>query len=435
MIGMKLQTKIVLYLVALHLALAFVCALVLLDEPALLFFIEPLFIVSLLVGYRLLRAFFIPLELIQSGTDVIRERDFTSTLLPVGHLEMDELIAVYNRMVVQLRDERLRVEEQSSFLEKVLQASPSGVITCDFDGRIVQMNRSAENFLQQSLREAAGRRIGELSSEVAATLENLDRGESTMLATDGRLRIRCWRGEFVERGFPRVFYLLDEMTDVLRATERAAYEKLIRMMSHEVNNSVGSVSSLLDSLLHYASRLREEEREDFSRAVSVASDRLGNLDHFMRGFAEVVRLPEPDRRATNLRLLVEDIVTLYRPTMLQRRIELLCEELRDVEVAADKNQLEQAIVNVLKNAIEASGEGGRISVHLESDPPALLVRDSGAGITPEIHRQLFTPFFSTKREGRGLGLTLVQEVVRNHGFSCELRNGAQGGAEFLMRFD
>ena len=253
------------------------------------------------------------------------------------------------------------------------------------------------------------------------------------------------RAEFFDRGFPRSFLLLEELTEELRASEKAAYGKLIRMMSHEINNSVGAVGSLLDSFRGYAGDLGGEDRDDFLQAITVAITRLENLRAFMNGFAEVVRLPPPDRRATNLKQLLDEILLLWRPELDRRRIRVTwahAEPLPPIEL--DRNQIEQVLVNVLKNAVESIGEDGAIALSLGweagrngSAPrsrPVLAIEDSGPGIPEDVQPLLFTPFFSTKKNGRGLGLTLVQEILSAHGFEFSLGQGKGGGAEFRVGF-
>jgi C4-dicarboxylate-specific signal transduction histidine kinase len=209
------------------------------------------------------------------------------------------------------------------------------------------------------------------------------------------------------------------------------------MMSHEVNNSVGPVSSLLDSFRGYSDQLGEEDRQDFTNAVTVAIARLERLGAFVNGFAEVVRLPPPDRRSCDVRQLLDEILLLLRPQLEQRRIEAVWERAEPTPpIDLDRNQIEQALVNVLKNAMEAIGEDGRIVLRLvhEAGRPILRIADSGPGIPEEVRPLLFTPFFSTKRDGRGLGLTLIQEILTQHGFDFGLENRQGGGAELWVGF-
>jgi two-component system nitrogen regulation sensor histidine kinase NtrY len=429
---MSLRAKIIVYLVLIHAVLAVISVLVLWENRLWLLAVEGLFVLSIVFGVLLVRTFFVPLELIRTGAELIGERDFTSQFREVGQPEMDALIRIYNQMIDRLREERLRLQEQHFFLEKILAASPAGVVTLDFDERVSSLNSAAEALLEASLGRTMGKRLGELGA-LGGALAAIPVGGSEVLALQGGRRLKATRAELYDRGFPRSFLLLEEMTEELRASEKAAYGKLIRMMSHEINNSVGAVGSLLDSFRDYAGDLGEEDREDYLQAIAVAITRLENLRAFMNGFAEVVRLPPPDPRPTDLKRLVDEILLLMRPELDRRRIRVEWEKADLINpVELDRNQLEQVLVNVLKNAMESIGEDGRIALRLERG--GLAVRDSGPGIPPEVLPLLFTPFFSTKRNGRGLGLTLVQEILSAHGFAFSLGPGEGGGAEFRVGF-
>ena len=430
---MPLRVKLLIYLGALHVGLAALAVLCLPERPLALLVVEIALVGSTLVGARLLRRSLLPIELVRTGAELIGEGDFTTRLRAAGVPETDGLVAVYNRMIDRLREERLRHEEQNLFLDRVLAASPAGVVTLDFDGRIAQANPAAVRTLGPGL---TGRFPREIGGPVALAMDDLAANASHVAASGGR-RWKVSRAEFYDRGHPRAVFLLEELTDELRASERAAYEKLIRMVTHEVHNSVGAVGSLLDSLRHYAPQLAADDRNDFAGALTVASTRLQNLRAFIGGFAEVIRLPVPDLRPVALAPLVEDILALLKPQMETRGI--ACDwNRRDPvpDVHADKNQIEQVLVNVLKNAMEAVGRNGRIGVHLwrEGGTTRLAVRDSGPGIAPEARDRLFTPFFSTKRDGLGLGLTLVAEVLAQHRCSFDLRDAEGGGAEFQVGF-
>ena len=227
-----------------------------------------------------------PLELIRTGAELISERDFTSRFVPIGQPEMDRLIEIYNTMIDRLREERLAAEEQQHLLQKIVEASPSGIVICDFEGGIQQANPAAERLLREP--------------SVAAALPSLAPGQSRLVTLAGARRLKVWRTEFRDRGFAKTFYLLEELTEELRLTEKTAYEKLIRMMSHEVNNSVGAVRSLLESVLRYAEQIGPDDRDDFTSALTIAAARIESLNRFMTGFADVVRLPPPHPREVEL---------------------------------------------------------------------------------------------------------------------------------------
>ena len=430
----SLRSKIVAYLILIHGVLAAISFFVLRENRLWLLAVEALFALSITLGYLLVRSFFVPLDLIRTGAELISERDFTSQFREVGQLEMDALIRIYNQMIGRLREERLKAQEQHYFLDRVLAASPAGILTLDFDGRVNLLNPSARELLGMG-DEALGKRLEELSH--GTSIAGIPLGESRVL-THGRRRLKVSRTEFFDRGFPRHFLIVEELTEELRASEKAAYGKLIRMMSHEVNNSVGPVSSLLDSFRGYSDQLADEDRQDFTHAVTVAIARLERLSAFVNGFAEVVRLPAPEKRPCDVRQLLDEIVLLLRPELDRRSIRCEWETPKGTVpwIDLDRNQIEQVLVNVLKNAMEAIGEDGRIALRLvhEAGRPVLRIADSGPGIPDDVRPLLFTPFFSTKRDGRGLGLTLIQEILTQHGFDFGLENRIGGGAEVWVGF-
>jgi len=421
---MSLRTKIIIWFVALHVVFVAAAVFVLMENPLLLFAVEVCFAVSIIVSVRLVRALFVPLEMIRTGADLMAERDFTSRFVPVGQPEMDRLIGIYNDMVDRLREERLAAEEQHQLLQRIVKASPSGMVICDFDGRIEQTNPAADRLLREP---AVRERV-----EGGAPASPAGEPPASTLVVAGARRLRILRTEFRDRGFVKSFYLLEELTEELRQTEKAAYEKLIRMMSHEVNNSVGAVRSLLESLLRYGAQIGESDRGDFVSALTVASARIDSLNRFMGGFADVVRLPPPHPSDTDLASVIESIAALLRPELEQRGIVLQLDLARNGEVRVDRHQIEQVILNVLRNAMESIGSDGSIDV-IWGDG-VLSVRDSGRGIDRRNEHELFTPFFTTKRDGRGLGLTIVQEILINHHAHFTLQNREGGGAEFRISF-
>ncbi|MEO8381371.1 MAG: ATP-binding protein [Acidobacteriota bacterium] len=410
---MSLRTKIITYLLALHLVLAAAAVAVLLERPVLLFEVELLFALSVVVSIRLVRAIFVPLDLIGTGAELIAERDFTSRFVPIGQPEMDHLIDVYNRMIDRLRDERLAAEERHLLLQKIVDAAPAGIVICDFDGQMEQAN------------PAATRLLGNLR------LPEMEPGESRLVSDLGSRRLKVSRGAFRDRGFAKSFYVIEEMTEELRISEKSAYEKLIRMMSHEVNNSVGAVRSLLESSLRYAPQVGEADRADFTSALTIASARIDALNRFMAAFADVVRIPPPSRGPACVAEVVERVAALLRPELTARDIRLDLDLADRVLYDADAGQLEQVVLNIFRNAIDAVQRDGMIRAVLREG--VLTITDSGPGIADSVRAELFTPFFTTKRDGRGLGLTIVQEILANHGFPFGLENAEGGGARFVIR--
>lgn len=434
---MSLRLKFILYLILIHLLFAGVAIYLLLQQRLWLLAVEAVFALSLISGLKLIQHLFGTLDLINTGAQFISDSDFTSRFREVGQPEMDRLIQVYNRMVDHLREERTRLQEQHYFLDKILTASPSGVITLDFDEHIAMVNPSAARMLQAAKDELIGQKLAELKTPFTAELSELEPGESKVIPLLGRRRVKCQKSQFLDRGFPRHFILMEELTEELRQSEKAAYEKLIRLMSHEVNNTVGASNSLLYSCLNYTGQLNEEDRQDFETALRVAISRTHQLNEFMRGFADVVRLPPPKLHPCDAQGLLEDIALLLRAESERREITWVweIESLLD-PIPMDRGQMEQAFVNILKNAMEAIGERGQIKIRLgqRGGRGFVMIEDTGGGFTPEVRAHLFTPFFSTKANGQGIGLTLVQEILDQHQFEFSLEGEPGQPTQFTIYF-
>jgi two-component system nitrogen regulation sensor histidine kinase NtrY len=431
----SLRARFVTYLVILHLIFAGLAVFLFWSNRLWLLAIEAVFTISLAVGIRLARDTLRHFGFAAEGLRLIRDEEFTSRFLEVGQPEIDELIGVYNRMVDHLREERVRLAEQHQFLSQVLHASPSGIVILDFDHHVASINPAAERLLDATAAGVIGRRLDRVESPLAAALATLEPGGARVVGLRGARRVKCHHGTFIDRGFARSFLLIEELTEELRQFERAAYEKLIRVMSHEVNNTVAASNSLLHSSLTYATELDAGSRQDFTLAIGIVIERTEQLNSFMQRFADVFRLPPPVLRPCDLVGILERTVRLLsaKPdaASVVWRWEL---DQRAVWLPLDQGQMEQALLNVLKNAVEAIDGHGTITVRLSSRSgrATLIVEDTGVGISGEVQANLFTPFFSTKPHGQGIGLTLVQEILAGHGFEYALERSGDGVTRFTI---
>ena len=372
---------------------------------------------------------------VRTGTQFLHDGDFTTRFSEMGQPELDGLVSVYNRMMDRLREERIRVREQHQFLDEIIKASPSGVIVFDYDHRGALVNPASERILGVRATHIAGKRLSETGEPLLGTLAGLGLHEPRLVPLEGARRARAHKSQFRDRGFVRHFLVIEELTEKLRRSEKAAYEKIIRLMSHEINDSVGAANSLLESCLSYRSQLRAEDRADFETALQVAISRMNHLNAFVRAYADVIRLPAPDRRPCDLKQLLDDIVFLLRPEAQNRRVQLLWEPPEAARIVAlDRYQMEQVFLNILHNALEAIGADGAITVQLngQDSTPGVTIEDTGRGIPDEAREKLFTPFFSTKENGRGIGLTLTREILTNHGFRSSLESRPGGPTQFRI---
>jgi len=233
---------------------------------------------------------------------------------------------------------------------------------------------------------------------------------------------------------------------------------VIRMMAHEVNNTIGPVNSILQSALAREKLWKDGEHRVLQDALRVAVDRNHNLNLFMRNFADVVRLPQPNKKKLDLNALVLSIGRLLQPNTNEIGFEYRLTP-EPVYIEADEQLMEQVLINVVKNAMESIGgrgrieergwvetpgrverpgkieEGGRICFCVEGgEPGQLTITDNGGGIAEEHAVHLFSPFFSMKKDGQGIGLTLVKEILVKHGFSFSLRPAGNGQTVFTIGF-
>jgi nitrogen fixation/metabolism regulation signal transduction histidine kinase len=432
-----LRRKSVLYLVVIHIVFAALAVWALRENRTWLLAVEAVLLVSAIAGVKIYQAIFGRLDLVRTGVEFIKERDFGSRIREVGQPEMDELIEVYNRMIDNLREERIRVEETHHFLEEVIQASPSAIITLDFAGNVAMLNPSAERMFDMDAGQVVGKDLRSFDSPFVAALRELEDGESSVVPLHGNRRVKCQRSHFMDRGFARSFFMIEELTEELRRSERAAYEKIIRLMSHEINNSIGASGSLLHTCLKYSSQLQLEDRDDFETALQVAISRGQHLNSFVKSYADVIRLPKPDLRPCNVRQLLEDIWVLMKPECRERGISWSWEIQEDLGlIPMDKNQMEQVFVNILRNSVDAIGKDGRITIYVggQNGRGFVVLEDTGHGIASDVRPNLFTPFFSTKENGRGIGLTMVQEILTNHHFDFSLESRSGEPTQFTIRF-
>lgn len=434
---MTLRRQFQLYLVLLHLAALGLAAWYHHVLGPWFFLVEFALLASLYVGLRLINTALKPLDFVKSFKDLLNEHEFSTRFSQIGQAEMDQLIGSYNTMLRNLYEERLRLGDQRGFLEQFMQATPVGVLITDFDGHITIANPAAAQFLGLPVSSLAGKRFGQLKSRLARQISALKPGESQMVQKQGARRLRVQRQAFADRGFEREFVLIEELTAVLNESERAAYEKLIRLMSHEVNNTVASTNSLLESSLSYADQVSVKDREDFTKALRVVITRNEHLNRFMRDFAQVVKLPEPSPRPVDLAELLQQLETIFQAQAAAQDIAWTSHIDPDLPmVMIDRQQFEHALINVLKNAMEAIGTEGDIEVRAERENgrTKLSVIDNGEGLADKPGEELFTPFYSSKSSGQGLGLTLVKEIMLRHQLEFDLHSLQDGRTCFYVRF-
>lgn len=433
---MNLRAKFIIFALIVHSAFVILTLFLYADSRVLFFIAEAVILLSVFVTLYFYRAFTRPLDIIAAGVESIKDQDFSTKLAPAGDGEIGRLVDTYNQMIDQLRSERVKRQEQHYFLERLMNVTPIGVIILNLDGTIASINPGAETLLGGKQNDFAGKPLRSLEGSPWGDLADMTSGEVRTISLNGLQSFRCSKLHFLDRGFPRHFILIEELSREIIAAQKRAYDKVIRMMSHEINNSVGAVNSILDSALNYRTQLTAEDMADFDNALRVAIERNLRLNRFMTNFADVVRIPQPVKEKCDLNGTLHSVQTLMSPECSRREIDWRWELVPEpFMVDVDVQQMEQVLVNIIKNSLEAIGENGAITVRTSNTPVRILrIIDTGKGISPEQRGQLFAPFFSTKRDGQGIGLTLIREILLNHGFTFNLESTGQGHTEFWIEF-
>ena len=398
------------------------------------YLIEGLITLSLVYLVYFYRKVIKPLNSIAGGMDLLRAQDFSSRLAPVGQREADRIVQVFNRMMDQLKEERLRLREQNHFLDLLISVSPMGVMILTLDEKISMTNKAALEFMDEGPEEnLIGKTMDELNGTLAEELKRLPKGATETIRLSNSRIYRCSSLSFIDRGFAHPFYLIESLTSDVMKAEKKAYEKVIRMIAHEVNNSVAGIASTLDTVNDALQTI--DDTEDLQEVMKVCIERSFSMSRFITNFADVVKIPEPQLEEVSLNDRVFACKRFMENVCQSRNIDLqmnLCEE--NPTVSIDTSLFEQVLINIIKNAAESIGEKGCITIRTSASPLMLEIGDTGQGISKETETMLFTPFFSTKPNGQGIGLIFIREVLMKHNCNFSLRTYPDGITRFRICF-
>lgn len=360
----------------------------------------------------------LPMVFVESSQQLLAEKDLSIRFPKSGDKQLDALVGSYNNMLEHLQQEQLKLGEQRGFFDRLLQATPIGIVIFDFDFKVSNINAAAAGMLAITEEKAKGQLIAKLDSLLASAIVKQQHESSIINLVDGR-RFRVQSSQFYDRGFKRNFMQLTELTEELHASDRNSYETLIRMISHELNNTIGATNSLLEACQDYCLQMNSEDRDDFSSALKVVIDRNYNLSAFMGRLADVVHLPVPHCAPTDIIPLIRSTQVMFSQQCSKRNIGWQEQfEASEFIVNIDSHQFEQMLINVVKNAYEAIENDGEITINLEevAEKVILSIEDSAGSLSSIDESNLFQPFYTNKADGQGVGLMLTREILNQHGF-------------------
>ncbi|HEX3818400.1 MAG TPA: ATP-binding protein [Chthoniobacterales bacterium] len=371
-----------------------------------------------------------PLQTMSNLLAALREGDYSIRARGARADDaLGEVLLEINQLGETLRVQRLGAFEATALLRTIMAEIDVAVFTFDPERRLRLINRAGENLLRQPIDKLLGRRAQDLGLGVC-----LDANEDAPLSLSfpggaGRWGVR--KSVYREHGLPHELLVLTDLSRTLREEERVAWQRLVRVLGHEMNNSLAPIKSIAGSL---ESLLRRDPpppdwQDDARSGLNVIATRAESLSRFMQAYARLARLPPPQKDQIDLGALVRRVVSL------ETRLAVEIREGPSLTIAADAAQIEQLLINILHNAVDASLEtGGKVTIGWRSlgECEEVFVRDEGPGIMNPSN--LFVPFFTTKPGGSGIGLALSRQIAEAHGGSLSLTNRQdRGGGEAILR--
>ena len=377
-----------------------------------------------------------PIQALTDGLDLRKGQDWNSSLNKIGQPEVDKIADTFNKMITLLKEQRLRFEEQSHFLNLLIARAPIGVIILDFDERGYITNDVAKRMLASSGDSMTGTPVSRLPGSLGQCLASLSNAESRILRTGGRSTFKCSCYNLVDKGIAHKFFLIEDVGDAMADAERVAYEKIIRIIAHEVNNTVAPIASAIGVITDIM-----DQGDEVSQLLQSCSERALGMSAFVQRLADVVKIPEPVLQQCQ----INDLILRNRPFLESLCLPAGCRLDFDLSedappCMADTPLIEQSLVNIVKNAVESISLTERQGVvtittcRSASGSLSLTVTDNGEGISPEKNIKIFTPFYTDKPSGQGVGLTFVREVLRRHGCSYSLRTDPDELTRFTIVF-
>ncbi|MBI3404832.1 MAG: PAS domain-containing protein [Acidobacteria bacterium] len=372
-----------------------------------------------------------PLQTLVNVLAGLREGDYSIRARGYGRDDvLQELSSETSALSATLREQRLGAVEATALLRKVMQEINVAVFTFDGDRRLRLVNRAGERILAQPQERLLGRTAEELGLAELLRADIPHTVQMNFPGASGRWEIR--QGTFRQGGLPHQLLVMADLSRPLREEERQAWQRLIRVIGHELNNSLAPIKSFAESLGSMLSREPKPDdwQEDMKSGLSIIGARAASLSRFTTAYAKLAKLPVPNAQP------LEVGPWLTRVASLESRMKVEVVPGPTMTIQADGDQLEQVIINLMKNAVDASREtGGGVRVMWTKNATFLdlIVQDDGPGLPNTTN--LFVPFFTTKQDGSGIGLVLSRQIAEAHGGALMLQNRTDGarGCEAHLR--
>jgi two-component system nitrogen regulation sensor histidine kinase NtrY len=378
-------------------------------------------------GTRLVARWSRTARALADGIASIKDRDFSVSVTRVSHDEMGELVTTYNGLGDRLRVERQSLYQRELMLDTVIQTTPLALVLTNEADAVLYSNAAARHLFGEGRKLEGERFTRYLDSAPAPLREAIERGGDTLFTLElaGEPQVyHVSQRRFLLNALPHRLLLLKQLTREINSQEVATWKKVIRVIAHELNNSLAPISSLAHSGQILARS--PPNPEQLSRVFATIEDRARHLAGFIEGYSQFAKLPHPRIAPVSWEVLLERLRSVVAFTLAGTPPQRTA--------SFDTAQMEQALINLLKNARESgsSAEDIELAVSLAAQGFAIEVRDRGPGFTMAALENALVPFYSTKETGTGLGLTLCREIVEAHGGRLRIANREGGGAQVSL---
>jgi nitrogen fixation/metabolism regulation signal transduction histidine kinase len=368
-----------------------------------------------------------PLQTLANVIAALREDDYSFRARGASRTDaMGDLALEINALASGLQAQRAGSLEAMALVERVLNSMQSPVLAFDPEGRLKLINRAAEQMLQVDAHKALG-----LPAETFDLAYLIKASDDDLFSLGEGQQSARWivkRASFRLSGVPHSLIVLSDVSSALREEERLAWARLIRVLAHEINNSLAPIKSIAESLrIRVPREIPGENGSDFSRGLEVIESRAESLNRFLQAYRHLMGLPAPTLTPVSLSPLMKRVV------QLETRLTVNMLPSEEITLWLDADQIQQALINLLRNAAEAAlgpdtahNDDPRVEIGWKAAPQEVVITilDNGPGLTNESN--LFVPFYTTKPGGTGIGLVLAQQIAQAHRGSIELRNRSDG---------
>lgn len=371
------------------------------------------------------------LQALEIGLLNFKDNDFSVSLHPYGEPQLDALVSLYNQASAKLRSERQFIYQRELMLDKVIQNSPNVMLLIDDSQRVIYANGAARHLFNHGVK-VEGMLLPELIAILPEALKTALNSEQEGLFSMGSSSgdsidendVETWhisRGRFTQNNQQHHLILLKQLTKELNRQEVAVWKKVIRIISHELNNSVAPIASMVNSGRFLTQHL---DNTKLQLIFDTIENRTSHLSQFISHYAQFAKLPLPQKQLIDWPKMTQQLAQQYPFQVLSA--------LPQIPIKLDAVQLEQVLINLLKNAHESGADADSVALIFEdiTHPVAGLlikVNDQGSGMSSEVLSQALLPFYSTKQSGTGIGLPLCREIIEAHGGRISLQSRPEGG--------